>query len=644
MALSQDDKEDIVKAITEGFKSIKLPQGSQPPSSGGGDSKGAGDVVAKFNQKLMKAGKAAGTMGDFLYRAGGSASQFAKTLEGTLPSFAGLTGVLTGGAGAVAQYLETTQAAFQGLSKTGVQFNGELGLIRKTAARARMPLEDFASLVSSNSANLIALGAGADDGAQKFADLSQAMFEEGPIDGMMALGYSLKDTNEFLMDFTTLNRRDAAFRKMTAPAQAQAAAEFAKNLQIVSKLTGQQAKDLKNELMERQNAGATQARLRLLEKQGVEGVQQSYNAAQTELEKGPEVLQNLMDDLIQTGVPMSEATSAFAATNKEAYALAKQAAAAVKAGDMEKAKALSEKAAAASLEYANSEQGLRLATLAQVSDIGKLQAQNLEQVGPLIDAINLHAKSMSESMGRTVGTVEAFESLTAKMTEEQKKVVALQEPNQQALRATNEAQQALATVASKMNEGIAEQVEAGGVIGKQLKGLADSLAGVDTEKIAKAMGDLMKIATEGMKDGGGDKNDPANIRTDPQVNDGKSVDVDSEARGLFGRIYDFIMGADEPDGRATGGTISPSGTYMVGEKGPEIISGQAGTVVNAEQTASAMNSANKNASKDMNKLIDAMTTANDQLSTLIAINTRQTVLSDRQVKAIKGAGNLIKGV
>ena len=424
MALSTDDKNDIVNAISEGFKGVKFPQGNQP-SSGQSGSGGnvVGDKISAFTDKVNKAGKATNTMGEFMYRAGGSVSMFAKTVEGTLPSFAGLTGVLAGGAGAVAQYLETTQAAFQGLSKTGLQFNGDLGLIRQTAARARMPLEEFATLVGKNSANLIALGAGADKGAKMFADLSQAMFEDGPIDGMMALGYSLKDTNEFLMDFTTLNRRDAAFQRMNAPKQAQAAAEFAKNLSIVSKLTGQQAKDLKNELMERQNAGATQARLRLLEKQGVEGVQQSYNAAQTELEKGPEVLQNLMDDLIQTGVPMSEATSAFAATNKEAYALAKQAAAAVKAGDMEKAKALSEKAAAASLEYANSEQGLRLATLAQVSDIGKLQAQNLEQVGPLIDAINVHAKSMSESMGRTVGTVEAFESLTAKMTEEQKKVV-----------------------------------------------------------------------------------------------------------------------------------------------------------------------------------------------------------------------------
>tara|TARA_B100000282_G_scaffold170667_1_gene123596 strand:+ start:2233 stop:4158 length:1926 start_codon:yes stop_codon:yes gene_type:complete len=641
MALSTDDKNDIVNAISEGFKGVKFPQGNQP-SSGQSSSGGnvAGEYISAFTDKVNKAGKATATMGDFMYRAGGSVSQFAKTVENTLPSFAGLTGVLAGGAGSVAQYLETTQAAFQGLSKTGLQFNGDLGLIRQTAARARMPLEEFATLVGKNSANLIALGAGADKGAKMFADLSQAMFEDGPIDGMMALGYSLKDTNEFLMDFTTLNRRDAAFQRMNAPKQAQAAAEFAKNLSIVSKLTGQQAKDLKNELMERQNAGATQAKLRLLEKQGVEGVQQSYNAAQTELEKGPEVLQNLMDDLLQTGVPMSDATAAFAATNKEAYALAKQAAAAVKAGDMDKAKALSEKAAAASLEYANSEQGLRLATLAQVSEIGKAQAQNLEQVGPLIDAINVHAKSMSQSMGRTVGTVEAFESLTAKMTEEQKKVVALQGPNQQALNATNEAQQQLANLASKMNENLAKQIQGGSKLGDKFAGMADSLEN-DTKKLVDAIASTLAIGTEAMKDTDG-KTTEQN-RNDPNVNNAQPGPSEDEAKGIFRRfIVDPIIGLF--DGKATGGTISPSGTYMVGEKGPEIISGQAGTVVNAEQTANAIDSGNKNASQDMAKLVDAMTTANDQLSTLIAINTRQTVLSDRQVKAIKGAGNLIKGV
>ena len=36
---------------------------------------------------------------------------------------------------------------------------------------------------------------------------------------------------------------------------------------LIPKLTGKQAKEMQNEVMERPNAGATQARLRLLEKQ-----------------------------------------------------------------------------------------------------------------------------------------------------------------------------------------------------------------------------------------------------------------------------------------------------------------------------------------------------------------------------------------
>ena len=633
MALAPEDRDAIVDAISAGFKAAG--------GSSGGGSQGGGDAPIDFSKKLKGAGDAANTLGNFMYRAGGSVAQFGSTVENVAPSMLGLTKVLTGTGSSIASYMETTQKVFQGLSKTGLAFNGDLGEIRKTAARARMPLDEFGNLMAANSANMIAFGAGADEGAKKFADLSAAMFDEGAIDGMMALGYSLKDTNEFLMDFTTINRRSAKFQRMDAGQQAAAAAEFAKQLNIVSKLTGQQASELKNELMERQNNGATQAKLRLLEKQGVEGVQESYNAAQTELEKGPEVLQNLMDDLLQTGVPMSEATAAFAATNKEAYALAKQAAEATKAGDTEKARALSEKAAAAALEYANSEQGLRLATLSQVSDIGRMQAENLEQVGPLIDAINVHAESMSKSMGRTVGTVEAFESLTAKMTKQQTEVLAMEGDSQQALKATNEAQQFLANTASKMNENLAEQVRSQGVFVDAMREMANALDGDRAKEVGEALAAPLGVGTEKFADDDGTTADQnRNLPTDKN----KSDQAGEEAKGLFGRILDFIMGGDEPEARATGGTISPGSSYIVGEKGPELISGQAGTVTNAEQTANAVSGAQANNAQDMGKLINAMETANEQLSTLIAINTKQTILGDKQIKALKGAGNLIKGI
>ena len=66
--------------------------------------------------------------------------------------------------------------------------------------------------------------------------------------------------------------------------------------------------------------------------------------------------------------------------------------------------------------------------------------------------------------------------------------------------------------------------------------------------------------------------------------------------------------------------------------------------MNAAQSANAFGSAAQNSGQDVAKLINAMETANEQLSTLIAINTRQAVLGDKQVRAIKGAGNLIKGI
>ena len=40
--------------------------------------------------------------------------------------------------------------------------------------------------------------------------------------------------------------------------------------------------------------------------------------------------------------------------------------------------------------------------------------------------------------------------------------------------------------------------------------------------------------------------------------------------------------------KATGGTISPGNAYVVGERGPEIISGSAGTVMSNTQSNNAV--------------------------------------------------------
>ncbi len=111
---------------------------------------------------------------------------------------------------------------------------------------------------------------------------------------------------------------------------------------------------------------------------------------------------------MQTGAPMTEATKTLAATNQEAYALAKQAAEANKRGDVAEAQRLGAEAAAAANKFASSRQGLTLATLAQASDIAKGQADVLEEMGPIIDSTMATMKKVKDAGDGELTFREAF--------------------------------------------------------------------------------------------------------------------------------------------------------------------------------------------------------------------------------------------
>ena len=612
-------------------------------SGGGGGGQQQGDNSTNTSRLSTQIASAStgfiGAMATGTQTLSGLAKETGKVMS-VLP---GLGGALSSLTVETVKYLERSQASFNALAKSGAGFNGNLGELNRAAAATRLPLDQFTKMVGANTQNLTALGGGVNEGARRFAELSNEMFEGGAIDGFMALGMTLEESNDFLMDSIALQRRSGRFQQMNDAERVKSAMEMAKSFDTLSKLTGKQAKDIKNELMERQNAGATQAKLRLLEKQGVAGATEAYNAAQKGLAGGPAVLRNLMDDLIQTGVPMSEATANFAATNKEAFALAKQAAEATKRGDTEEAARLSEQAAAKALEYANSEQGLRLATLSQVSDIAKGQADALEEVGATIDALNENAKKMAGATGELATTAESYANLIKKMAADTENQVALQDKQQQALKFMNEAQQGIANSSKVIRDGLAGTIETNDTFTKALGNAAKSLdKNLGAEQLNHLGEFFAKLNSYEIKE-----EEASNVTGDPNASSkeisearrNESGDIEGQvSKGIIDKIVDFFSF------RATGGSISPSGSYIVGERGPEIVTDSVGSVMNAAQTANAFGSAAQNSGQDVAKLVDAMTTANEQLSTLIAINTRQAVLGDKQVKAIRGAGNLIKGI
>lgn len=476
MALDPQDKQDIVDAISTGFKSIKMPTASTPSggSSGGGKTFGNKELDASVSgvARVLQTG-------------GGRIDKAAKDIAGLVPTDL-LKNIAGAGVSAIS-YIENTQDTFRALSKVGAGLNGNLGELQVTASKTRMPIDTFANMVGNNSTLLAGFGRGVSDGAKNFANLSNAMYEEGVIEGFMNLGMTIEEANEFTLKNTELTRRQARLTNMDAGEQAKAAADLAKNMQIVAKLTGKDAAQLQDDLIARQRNGATQAKLRLLEMDGVQGAQEAYNAAQTSLDKGPGILKNLFDDLMQTGAPMTEATKNFAATNQEAYALAKQAAEANKRGDVAEAQRLGAEAAAAANKFAASRQGLQLATLAQASDIAKGQADVLEEMGPVIDSTLATMKKIKDAGGGELDFRTAFLANLKAIGEETTTQMKGEGVGQEASVAVSKGQVQLANLAAKGQEKLGEHIQTNtillGTYSTMIENLKPTLGGAATQII-----------------------------------------------------------------------------------------------------------------------------------------------------------------
>lgn len=463
MAFTQDEldqlKNTLAQGIETGFKKYQ-PTTNQPGSRSGppGGSlesalgagteglKGAfGDMIGVLNNgkgNLADFGNMVSKVGDGL----GSAFTNIPTIGGALGD------ALKGLSGAVAfssALIQDNADMFRYLSKVGGGFNGDLGKLRIQAAEAGLGLQDYAELISENGQIMSMFAGGVDGGAEAISELGRGLFETGMIDQFMNMGMTVKESNEFLIRNLALTRRSSLFQNKSTQEQISAANELAIKMMTMSKLTGKNIQEMQNEMMERNRSGKSIAALRLLEMDGILNAEDARAAMQTGLEGAPKVMKDLMDDLIATGVPMSEATKNFAAINGEAYNLAMQAREALQRGDTAEAERLTKEATAATLEFAKSRQGLTLATLSDVSDVAQTQADALAEINPLITQIEQH-------VGRTGDVIEGFNLVVEEMTQKVRDTAAGTMPGTEVFGAVRETEQVMSQLAAQVNRLIGE--------------------------------------------------------------------------------------------------------------------------------------------------------------------------------------------
>ena len=317
---------------------------------------------------------------------------------------------------AVSGYIISSYDTYKSLAASGASFNGDLLDMRMAAANSRLSLDEFADVVSRNTSGLSALGAGVSGGAKVFANMSKAFFDSGVSQEFFALGINAKEQNELLLEQMTINRRRNRGEGLTQEQLIRSTQKYVSELDTISKLTGKSRKELQDANKDKMRDGATQAKLRLLERQGVEGAAETYQGMQNSISKLGPGFQNLLQDYIQMGVPLTDATKKLAATSPEAARLLAEAAQQMKAGNKDAAIELTKQAEAAALKSMDSTQGLTVASMGALGGVAEVAAQTLEanqdlldqvkKQGGIINGVNDNLSSFSEALDKTIANLE----------------------------------------------------------------------------------------------------------------------------------------------------------------------------------------------------------------------------------------------
>ena len=354
-------------------------------------------------------------------------------------------------------YADETQQVFQSLSNVGAGFNGNLMELRQGAADTRMTLGDFAGMVSQNSEALAGFTGGVQGGVRRFRELSNAMFsgDKPVIDGFQRLGFTLNESNEFILKNMEIQQRNAKMRGPKGDEEMlQASLRMAESLDVMAKLSGKQLDQMQEEILATQMQGRVNASLR----QMGPDAQAAFSELQIGLANAGDGANAYAKDMLTYGVPISQAAQSFAVSNQDAAASIQNAIGAVKRGEKDAAGNLGEQATAQVAQFAGSTQGLTMARLAGLNPIFDAQEKNLEQTDKLINQINGHQEKVLSETGVALDYVTAYRQIVATQTEAQKRQTSGSTPETQISNILNKAQQEIANTASEINRQLASNL------------------------------------------------------------------------------------------------------------------------------------------------------------------------------------------
>ena len=188
---------------------------------------------------------------------------------------------------------------FKGLSQSGASFGSSITRLRLAAYDANMPLLQFQELIQNNTTTLARLFGSVDDGIPQFVGLGRAL-RNFTKQELAQFGLTMDETNEFLTTFAELERSRGRAGQLSQAQLLAGTKEYAKNLVLLSKLTGESVTELDKRNRSLAADGVFQAKLAQMDEKQAERVRQA-------LQLLPPSAQQAAKEIMGVGVPISDA-------------------------------------------------------------------------------------------------------------------------------------------------------------------------------------------------------------------------------------------------------------------------------------------------------------------------------------------------
>jgi hypothetical protein len=211
----------------------------------------------------------------------------------------------------VMKYQEKNLDIYQAISGTGAGLNGSLSGLRTQASSLYLTMDELASMYKKNSDIFLQLGGSATSGSKALLGINQNLQRNfGP--ELSNLGYSFTEINDMLGNYLRVSNDGMRADKNSADEQARlakAAANYGKELDFMSRLTGENRESLEKKMQAEAGEASWQAHLAGLDEKGREKANMALMRANAIGGKG--AMDSLKASIMGFAAPFSEEGKTF---------------------------------------------------------------------------------------------------------------------------------------------------------------------------------------------------------------------------------------------------------------------------------------------------------------------------------------------